>query len=96
MLKYRSSKLLKGHNSQFAAIIHKSTGHTTQTHVIYNTPPWMNTHKEYTSLKPCQGKTQWKKTNDEGKRVQYSCVFFSAFKIVSLKPCKEKPYGKKP
>jgi hypothetical protein len=36
--------------------------------IIYNTPPWMTTHKEYASLKPCQRKTQWDKNQWRRKK----------------------------
>ncbi len=64
---------------------------------IHNTPLWMNTHQEYASLKSCQEKTQReKKSMVKEKKVQYSCVSLSSFRIALLKPCKGKPYRKKP
>jgi hypothetical protein len=35
---------------------------------FHNTPPWMTTHKEYASLKPCQGKTKWDKSQWRRKK----------------------------
>ena len=63
--------------------------------IIYNTPPWMTTHKEYASLKSCQeknlvGKNQWRR-----KRNTVLLCFYKCLKIASLKPCKGKPCGKK-
>jgi hypothetical protein len=39
-----------------------------QTSIIHNTLPWMTAHKEYISLKPCQGKTQWDKNQWQRKK----------------------------
>ncbi len=36
--------------------------------IIYNTLPWMTTHKEYASLKSCQGKIQWDKNQWRRKK----------------------------
>ena len=55
----------------------------------------MITYQEYASLKPFQVKPNGKKTNNEGKIVQYSCVSLSIFRIALLKPCKGKICGKK-
>ena len=64
------------------------------TSINHNTPPWMTIHKEYVSLKLCQGKTRWDKNQWRRKK---STVFLWTFKclwIASLKPCKGKPNGK--
>ena len=64
-----------------------------QTSIIHNTLPWMTTHKEYTSLKPCQGKTQWDKNQWQRKKSTVFLWTFKCFWIASLKPCKGKSSG---